>query len=484
MLDSLEDNIVDFYKGRHVFCTGATGMLGMAYLSRLVLDTRVDCVYAAVRGGEGRLWEIWRNHLPSAMVKALRLSGKLVIWEGDITRPGCGLTTDQVALVHEKVSIFIHGASTINLQKSLDHVAQQIIYPSVALAEMALACANLVKFVYISTAYANAFIPKACDAAWVGCEAAIAEDINYIRSGCWATASMELSDLKAYGSTPEYEFVQHPFPYSYAKHLTERLLLEAFNKAQRDSALLIFRPSCIGPAESWPYPFYEVPGSCTTTAALAAFIANPPTTMRFSSYLLDTSAATIDEVPVDIVVNRLVAHVAFESSGCVHAVGGSKGRHRIEDVFHIASRLRRFWWGRPKLVWCREDWKSPRLCTLARLFTIAGCSFVFEESKTERIWDRMSGAERSVWPLWSCQDIPVLDNLVGREKACMALIMGPPFLEEKAAGIDFVETIGTESKQAPFRDRIGIGNDYAHGTALLRTPSHGRRVAGPSKSGS
>lgn len=161
---------------------------------------------------------------------------------------------------------------------------------------------------------------------------------------------MELSDLEAYGSTPEYEFSRHPFPYSYAKHLTERLLLEFFNEAQLGRVLLIFRPSCIGPAESKPYLFYEIlPGSSPTTAGLAAIIAYPPIRMKFSSHLLDPSTATIDEVPVDMVVNRLIAHAAFESRGCVHAVGGSRGRRYTEDLFSAGVKLGRFWWARPKL---------------------------------------------------------------------------------------------------------------------------------------
>lgn len=52
MSENPYDTIKDLYEGRHVFCTGATGILGTAYLSRLVLETPVGHVYAAVRGGK------------------------------------------------------------------------------------------------------------------------------------------------------------------------------------------------------------------------------------------------------------------------------------------------------------------------------------------------------------------------------------------------------------------------------------------------
>jgi fatty acyl-CoA reductase len=44
----------------------------------------------------------------------------------------------------------------------------------------------------------------------------------------------ELRNLNEVGTTPEYTCLPHPFPYSYAKHLTERLLLHEFRAAVRE----------------------------------------------------------------------------------------------------------------------------------------------------------------------------------------------------------------------------------------------------------
>ena len=52
MLHEGKDSVAEFYDGRHVFVTGASGMLGTAYLCRLILDTPVAHIYALVRGGE------------------------------------------------------------------------------------------------------------------------------------------------------------------------------------------------------------------------------------------------------------------------------------------------------------------------------------------------------------------------------------------------------------------------------------------------
>ena len=51
-MDSIDAGIANFYDGRRIFYTGATGMLGMAFVSRVVLDTSVARIYALVRGGE------------------------------------------------------------------------------------------------------------------------------------------------------------------------------------------------------------------------------------------------------------------------------------------------------------------------------------------------------------------------------------------------------------------------------------------------
>jgi FlaA1/EpsC-like NDP-sugar epimerase len=41
------------FEGRHVFLTGATGMLGTALLVKMTKDTSVAAFHVLVRGGEG-----------------------------------------------------------------------------------------------------------------------------------------------------------------------------------------------------------------------------------------------------------------------------------------------------------------------------------------------------------------------------------------------------------------------------------------------
>lgn len=60
---------------------------------------------------------------------------------------------------------------------------------------------------------------------------------------------------------------------------------------------------------------------------------------------MDATESTIDEVLVDVVVNQLIAHIAFETSGCVHAVASASGRRSFLDMYNAIARLRRArWW--------------------------------------------------------------------------------------------------------------------------------------------
>lgn len=341
--------------------------------------------------------------------------------EGDITRPACGLSQTDVKMIHDNVSIFIHGASTINLQKPLPEIGREVVYPSLTLAEMALGCTKLTQFVYISTAYSSTFLRPTTDGRLEGSDATITEKLNQIHYDPSRSAEDELSDLNTLGSTPEYESVEFPSPYSYGKHLSERLILRRFRESGLDKTVLIFRPSCIGPAESRPHPFYEIPGSSPGTTFFGALMAMPPTKFIISTNLSDPGAATLDETPVDMVVNRLIVHVARGSSGCVHAVAGIEGGQNIEAIIQAASKFRRRWWGCPELVWSYDHWKSDKQSALAKIFVILGSSFAFDECKTERLWDMMSDYERSVWPLWPFRNLSLLESGIGRQEAAKAI---------------------------------------------------------------
>ena len=322
---------------------------------------------------------------------------RITVWEGDITSSQLDLSPEAKSAVATSISLIIHCASSINLRHSLTKIAPQIIYSTLELSKLALSSKSLKRFVYVSSAYANGHLHQLHD----GIDTEVLEQVYPLRNTNQDTSALELADLTKRGTSPEYTFHNFPAAYAYAKHLTERLLLSRFHAEGRDEDLLIIRPSIMGPAMAEPVPGFHVQASAPATALCAAILTCWRWEMRWASRFPNPEKdCTLDEVPIDVVVNRLLVHTAKGSSGCVHAVAG-KQRLRFADVSNRVLRERRLpWW--PRMRFQNVDWHSETLSPIARMFTVVGTSFLFDEAKTVGLWARMSAQEQKTWPLFLC----------------------------------------------------------------------------------
>ncbi|KAB8206089.1 hypothetical protein BDV34DRAFT_235012 [Aspergillus parasiticus] len=105
---------------------------------------------------------------------------------------------------------------------------------------------------------------------------------------------------------------------AYAKHLTERLLQHYFSVHASEKKLLIVRP------------------------AIATFTLALTKEVRIATKMDDPdSRVIIDEVPVDVVADRLLCHLAMGTSGCIHAVSGVRPRLKFEELSNSLMKLRR-----------------------------------------------------------------------------------------------------------------------------------------------
>lgn len=209
----------------------------------------------------------------------------------------------------------------------------------------------------------------------------------------------------------------------YAEHLTERLLLRIFKAAGRETQLLIFRPSCIGPAEQEPFPGFEVAGSVPLTTATCAVIMTPPGRDRCSSNLADPAQATSDEVPVDIVVNRLVVHLAIGTYGCVHAVSGASHHRSTIACFEAMARNRSGWLARPTVKWYDESTPENKLWPASKLFKTWGCSYLFHEEKTKTAWQLTDSPMQRRWPLFTKRNPSDTSDFVTRGQNARKMLL-------------------------------------------------------------
>lgn len=363
--------------------------------------------------------------LPLHLVKSLEASNKIVVLSGDITCPNFGIDETTLAALQDSVSIFIHAASSINLRHDISRMAANVVHPSLEASRLALSFTNLERFVYVSTAYVNAFLHFRKHETTPLADCVVEETIYPLRSDPNNdNALAELRNLNEFGTTPEYSCLPHPFPYSYTKHLTERLLLHEFCAAGREQLLILFRPSIFAPAEYEPVPHFEVAGSTPGTTLLCAILANPPFRIPFASNLHDPSKATIDEVPVDMVVNMMLVHVAYGSYGCIHAVSGASGRSSFEGELNAGASLRPWWWSKPILDWCGTETHTgaDKACFMSKTWKILGCSYLFLDKKTAEVWESMDDEARAKWPLWRAWHPSTKWSLSARSQTASAML--------------------------------------------------------------
>lgn len=327
---------------------------------------------------------------PSVMATVLK-SDSMTVLEGDITEENMGLSDSDIQTLHNTVNIVIHAASSINLRDPLKKLAHSVIAPSLAIADLALESPKLERFVFISTAYANAHLWMEHHALDVPVDEKIyplaQEDGSYI------SANEAWDELQKTGTTGEFKSHNFPWPYGYAKHLTERLLVEKATQQNKLQRLLILRPSVIGPADEFPFPGFSTPWSTPSTACAAAYVLHPGCRILMATRFPNPNRdSTIDEVPVDVVVDRLLVHLALGTCGCVHAVSGQDRRISLQEWWGAFQKERRIpWKARP--VWLTEDWHSSSLHPMARIFKIIGASFAFAEGKTVNVLEKLDDGD-------------------------------------------------------------------------------------------
>lgn len=323
------------------------------------------------------------------------------------------LPDETLQMLKASVHIVIHAAASIQLKNSLRELSYTVIAPTLCLTQYALKFPNLEKFVLLSTAYANAHLWTKSTLPDVAVEERVYpltqdedRDKNRNSQDPYDSAPNAWRQVQATGSSDEYDAHDFPWPYAYAKHLAERLVLRKAAEKNAQDKILIVRPSVVGPADQYPYHGFTTAYSTPSTACAAAYALHPGRKIVLASRCENPSRdATVDEVPVDVVADRLLVHTALGMSGCVHAVSGIGGRLRIEEWLDAFREERRLPWAvRP--VWTAEGWHSKGVHHVAREFKIIGTSFAFAEGKTVDVAARLGVGEREGLNLFADRSEP------------------------------------------------------------------------------
>ncbi|XP_003746187.1 fatty acyl-CoA reductase 1-like [Galendromus occidentalis] len=199
----------DYYTEQKILLTGATGFLGKIILHQL-LKTKVRKVFLIVRPREGQT--------PHSRIEALfaedpfqrTVDSRIVVLEGDISKPRLGLSHVDEAYLRSEVSVYINNAASVRFEHSLRSVVELNLISTLEALLLAKSWPRLNCFVYVSTAYSN-------------CPLAVVQEKVYRH----IFVSLE-NLLRAYETDPaslsKWNLRGHPNTYTFSKQHAEALV--------------------------------------------------------------------------------------------------------------------------------------------------------------------------------------------------------------------------------------------------------------------
>ncbi|XP_008309561.1 fatty acyl-CoA reductase 1 isoform X2 [Cynoglossus semilaevis] len=292
-------NIPEFYAGKHVLITGATGFMGKVLLEKLLRSCpQVRLVYVLVRPKAGqcpqaritdmincRLFERLQEEQPE-------FSEKIVAVKSDLTQPQLDLSDHDQKVLIENVNIVFHCAATIRFNEPLKDAVQLNVLATQKMLSLAHRMKNLDVFIHVSTAYAN------CDRELIE-EVVYPPPVDYRR----LMDTLDWMDDDLVSTLTPKLLGKRPNTYTYTKALAEYLLQQEAG----DLNVAIVRPSIVG--ASWKEPF---PGWIDNfNGPSGIFIAAGKGILRT---MRASNDAVADLVPVDVVINATLAAAWFSGS--------------------------------------------------------------------------------------------------------------------------------------------------------------------------
>ncbi|CAH0714672.1 unnamed protein product, partial [Brenthis ino] len=149
---SLNSSISEYYGGKSIFITGATGFLGKILIEKLLYSCPdVGNIYILIREKKEMLPEVF-NRVKADCPDNLK---KIVVVKGDITEFKLGLNSKDLHMLQEKVSIVFHFAATLKFNEPLS-VAMKVNYEGTdEVLRVSNSMKNIEVFVYMSTIFSN-----------------------------------------------------------------------------------------------------------------------------------------------------------------------------------------------------------------------------------------------------------------------------------------------------------------------------------------
>ncbi|KAK6130585.1 hypothetical protein DH2020_035677 [Rehmannia glutinosa] len=341
--------IVKFFKGKNIFITGATGLLGKALVEKLLRSTSVGKIYLLVKANDketaldrlskeiiqSELFGCIREKLGSSYEEFVR--EKLIPVVGNICEPNLGMDAYSTQAIMEEVDIIIQSAANTTLNDRYDLFLDANVNAPQRLMRFAKRCKNLKLFVHVSTAYVNGRKegliyeePLVMGGNGRNIEDGIdvTDEINLAMKSCIANTDLDATkELKRLG-LERAAFYGWYNSYHSTKAMGEMVL----NEIRGDVPVVIIRPAVIESSYKQPFPGW-IQGNRMFDPVIISYGKG-----LLPAYLADPDVH-MDIVPIDMVANTTIAAIAKHGTvntpqlNIYHVATSSVNPLRLSDSF-------------------------------------------------------------------------------------------------------------------------------------------------------
>ncbi|XP_049883830.1 fatty acyl-CoA reductase 1-like [Pectinophora gossypiella] len=239
-------SVPEFYKGKHILITGATGFVGKALVEKLLRSCKgVSTIYLLMRQKKGLTSEERLKELINQKVfdplkeKDPTCFKKLRLIAGDILEPELGISDEDRKLLQSTCNMVFHSAACVRFDQKLKDAVAMNTTGTLRVLELAETMEKLEVFVHLSTAYCR-------------CHLDVLEEKLYpaVHKPRKIMEIVEWMDDDLLNHLEPKLISSEPNTYSYTKAITEDLVAEYGTKFP----LAIARPSIVTSAWKDPYP--------------------------------------------------------------------------------------------------------------------------------------------------------------------------------------------------------------------------------------
>ncbi|GLV46143.1 uncharacterized protein CBL_10788 [Carabus blaptoides fortunei] len=163
-------SIPEFFTGKNIFITGATGFMGKALIEKLLRSCpAIGTIYVLVRPKKGkelqeRLQQLTANALYDRLKVEqpnLKFEDKIKPLAGEMTALQLGLSATDRQTIVDYVHVIYHVAASVRFDDSLKDATIMNVRGTREVCQLSLDTKNLQAHIHVSTAFANCDRPEA-----------------------------------------------------------------------------------------------------------------------------------------------------------------------------------------------------------------------------------------------------------------------------------------------------------------------------------